>query len=275
MPDNSADRDSERQRYDDAARRLAQTQAQGQSLSEIQRAPRHLWEPYESFHRAISAQVGPRSRVLEIGAGDGLHTEYLANISERVVALDVSEAALAVNKGRNPGRIHPVCADMAALPFDDGSFDVVASAGSLSYGDPDTVNAEIFRVLRPGGALLVVDSLNHNPLFRLNRWRHYRRGERTKSTLLRMPDLDRIRSLAAPFAVSSVEFFGSYLFLHPPLSRLVGPTRAAKATTWLDNRVGPDRYAFKFVLVATDFRPGESGRSAERTAANLPREASG
>lgn len=273
MPDHSADRDTERQRYDDAARRLAQTQARGQSLSEIQTVPRHLWEPYECFHRAISAHVGPRSRVLEIGAGDGLHTENVANISERVVALDVSEAALAVNKSRNPGRIHPVCADMAALPFDDDSFDVVASAGSLSYGDPDTVNAEIFRVLRAGGALLVVDSLNHNPIYRLNRWRHYRRGERTKSTLIRMPNLDRIRSLAAPFAASSVDYFGSYLFVHPPLSRVVGPTRAAKVTIWLDERVGPDRYAFKFVLVATDFRPGGARRSTERTTANLPGEA--
>lgn len=256
MPDSRTDRDVERRRYDAAATRLTQELAQGRSLDDIQVSPDHLWEPYRRYWQAITQQVGRSSRVLELGAGDGLHTHQLARTSDRVIALDVSETALEVNQQRAPGRIRGVCADMAALPFGDATFDVVASAGSLSYGDPDTVNREIFRVLRPGGALIIVDSLNHNPLYRLNRWRHYRRGDRTRSTLLRMPDMNRIRSLSAPFDSCSVEYFGRYLFMHPPLSRIVGLNRATRTTTWLDERVGPDRMAFKFVLVATGFQSG-------------------
>lgn len=270
MPDSSADRGAERRRYDAAARRLAAAQAETGRFDDIRSTAGHLREPYFRYHSAVADSVGERSLVLELGAGNGLHTQELARSSGTVVALDVSTVALAMNGMRAPGRIHGVCADMAALPFADASFDVVASAGSLSYGDPDTVNREVFRVLRPGGTLLVVDSLNHNPVYRLNRWRHYRRGDRTKSTLLRMPDMQRIRSLTAPFETSSVEFFGSYVFMHPVLSRIVGPNRATRATEWLDDRVGPDRFAFKFVLVATGFQPRVSRRSAPRTHTNRP-----
>ena len=42
-------------------------------------------------------------------------------------------------------------ADMEILPFDSESFDVVCSAGSLSYGDNTVVMNEIYRVLKPEG----------------------------------------------------------------------------------------------------------------------------
>jgi len=42
-------------------------------------------------------------------------------------------------------------ADMEELPFPDGSFDVVCSAGALSYGDNYIVRNEIYMVLNPGG----------------------------------------------------------------------------------------------------------------------------
>ena len=42
-------------------------------------------------------------------------------------------------------------ADMEKLPFENEIFDVVCSAGSLSYGDNTVVMNEIYRVLKQGG----------------------------------------------------------------------------------------------------------------------------
>ena len=56
-------------------------------------------------------------------------------------------------------------ADIECLPFKSNSFDVVVSAGVLSYGIHEVVLNEIHRVLAPGGCFICVDSLNHNPLY--------------------------------------------------------------------------------------------------------------
>ncbi len=49
-----------------------------------------------------------------------------------------------------------VQADAARLPFENGSFDLVVSTEAFHwFPDPDTVLAELRRVLRPGGTLLV------------------------------------------------------------------------------------------------------------------------
>ena len=64
-------------------------------------------------------------------------------------------------------------ADMELLPFENNSFDIVCSAGSLSYGDNLTVMNEIYRVLNQTGSFIAVDSLNNNLIYRLNRYINY------------------------------------------------------------------------------------------------------
>ena len=62
---------------------------------------------------------------------------------------------------------HPmeyVAAGAEAMPFDDGSFDVVTSLNSLDHVDDlDRAVAEIKRVLRPGGHLVLVVEVGHEP----------------------------------------------------------------------------------------------------------------
>jgi ubiquinone/menaquinone biosynthesis C-methylase UbiE len=151
------------------------------------------------------------------------------------------------------GNLRTEVADMENLPFDDSSFDVITCAGSLSYGDPYLVDAEIRRVLRPGGMLICVDSLNHNPVYRVNRWFHYLRGNRSKSTLKRMPNLARIRALGDGFAIMNVSYFGALSFAMPVVSRLLGEDAAQAASERIDQLLHVRRLAFKFVLVAQGF----------------------
>lgn len=59
-------------------------------------------------------------------------------------------------------------ADMEQLPFENESFNIVTSAGSLSYGYQIKVDYEIRRVLKPNGFFICVDSLKHNPIYKIN-----------------------------------------------------------------------------------------------------------
>jgi SAM-dependent methyltransferase len=252
--DPKADQKSERARYDLAGLSEVLAAENVELLRGGEDLAPEFRPPYEVYDRFIAAVVTPGATVLELGAGGGRHTVALTAASRRVIALDVSELSLKACSLRTHGAAMPVCGTIEELPVADATVDVVASAGSLSYGDPTRVNSEVFRVLRPGGSLVVVDSLNHNPVYRANRWLHYRRGERTKSTLLRMPDLARMRQLAAPFADVQVYFHGSYLFLQPALRAVLGTQRALDFNVELERRFGSHRNAFKFVLVGTGFQ---------------------
>jgi len=206
--------------------------------------------PYIYYEKCICKLIFQDNDVLEIGSGTGLHTYMLVQTGARVVATDISSHSLAVLSQRIREGVMVSAADMEALPFSDNAFDVVASAGSLSYGDPDRVDAEIKRVLRSGGSFICVDSLNHNPIYRFNRWVHYLRGRRTRSTLIRMPTIERIQSISKGFKSAEVRYFGAVSYLMPLFAFIVGQKHAANISDTIDRLLHVRRSAFKFVMVA-------------------------
>lgn len=259
-----SDRDVERARYDAAAMKMLK---RGQQLLTnahpdlIVPDLDHIQEPYNHFHASIRDLITHDSVVLEIGAGSGQHTRVIAATGARTMTLDISLQSLKVGISASGAGVRPICADMEALPLKGGRVDSVVCAGALSYADPVILDSEIRRVLKPGGNLIVVDSLNHNPVYRVNRWFHYRRGQRTVSTLQRMPDQRRIAGLMRGFDQVEIRRYGTFVFLYPIVSRLAGRLRASRACVFLDHRIGGGRNAFKFVLVARGYRPMEtSGR---------------
>ena len=249
------DKDIERRRYDERARSLrgiagSKLSIHGGSAS----VSAELRDPYETYELYIAYAVGPNSRVLEIGAGTGEFTSTALSLGASVVATDISHASLEVLTARYQGdgiRLAVRVADMEALPFHDASFDCVTSAGSLSYGDNEAVRAEILRILKPGGRFICVDSLNHNPVFRVNRWIHFLRGRRSRSTLVRMPTASLIDRYRETFGQVQVQFFGSVAWLMPLAVRLSGQDRARLLSNWFDRSFRVTRSAFKFVMVAT------------------------
>jgi ubiquinone/menaquinone biosynthesis C-methylase UbiE len=218
--------------------------------------PEYLRTPYIFYEKCVRDLIGPHHQVLELGAGSGLHTWALVQTGAVVTATDISLNALKLLEQRmlnaSGGLVTTQVADMECLPFDASSFDVIVSAGSLSYGDPHLVDTEIRRVLRPGGMIICIDSLNHNPVYRVNRWVHYLRGNRSKSTLMRMPDMARISALSAGFSKVTVRYFGALSFAMPMFARLFGKDVAQVASDRFDQFIGVERLAFKFVLVAQE-----------------------
>jgi 2-polyprenyl-3-methyl-5-hydroxy-6-metoxy-1,4-benzoquinol methylase len=96
-------------------------------------------------------------RVLEIGCGRGVFARYLAERGAEVVAADFSPAAVEHARRRLEG-LHATAlvADIQDVPFPDGDFDVVVSQETLEHvPDPMLGLAELVRVTRPGGKLIV------------------------------------------------------------------------------------------------------------------------
>jgi ubiquinone/menaquinone biosynthesis C-methylase UbiE len=110
--------------------------------------------------------AGVRSpRILEIGPGPGHLAERVLDLlpGARWTGIDIDPSMLASadSRLRRHGlaeRAALVEADVAALPFEDDAFDlVVTSFSAHHWSDPRAGFAEIRRVLRPGGAVLVFD----------------------------------------------------------------------------------------------------------------------
>jgi ubiquinone/menaquinone biosynthesis C-methylase UbiE len=111
-----------------------------------------------------AAQLTGNERVLDIGCGAGHTALAVAPKAASVVALDVTQEMLDVAahlaQQRGVTNISFRLADVAALPFPDASFDVVTSRFSAHhYEDPARAIQEAARVLRPGGRLLLADTI--------------------------------------------------------------------------------------------------------------------
>jgi arsenite methyltransferase len=112
-------------------------------------------------HSALDAQSG--ERLLDVGCGPGFYvTELLDRVGPegRVTGIDTASAMLAVAAKRSEG--HPNVtfhqAGAAEIPAEDGEFDAVLSVQVLEYvPDVTSALAEIYRVLRPGGRVVIWD----------------------------------------------------------------------------------------------------------------------
>ncbi len=95
-----------------------------------------------------------RLRILDIGCGTGKMLDELAAFGD-VVGADFSPEALQFCVTRGVGA-DLARADARRLPFADGAFDVVTAMDIIEHIDDDkAASSEIFRVLKPGGRLLV------------------------------------------------------------------------------------------------------------------------
>ncbi|WP_028638838.1 demethylmenaquinone methyltransferase [Nocardioides sp. URHA0032] len=111
------------------------------------------------WRRAVLAAVDPRpgERILDLAAGTGTSSQPFAERGARVVPCDFSLGMLQVGKAARP-QLPFTAGDGTRLPFADDTFDAVTiSFGLRNIVDPRAGLAEMRRVTRPGGRLVVCE----------------------------------------------------------------------------------------------------------------------
>jgi SAM-dependent methyltransferase len=124
--------------------------------------PPHFRGMYDRFSDVIHEHVRAGDVMLDAGCGSGRVFQYHFDQGQRpklIVGVDVT------TEPRRNGNIDAAArADLAALPFHDGTFDIAISSHVAEHlTQPERVFAELSRVLKPGGRLLILTP---------NRW-HY------------------------------------------------------------------------------------------------------
>jgi SAM-dependent methyltransferase len=99
--------------------------------------------------------LGPGRTVLDLAAGTGKLTTRLLTTGARVIAVEPSEAMLAVLQAAAP-EAEALTGTAEEIPLADASVDAVTVAQAFHWFANDAALAEIHRVLTPGGALGLV-----------------------------------------------------------------------------------------------------------------------
>jgi len=126
-----------------------------------------LWRA--AMVRAVAPTAG--ERILDVAAGTGTSSVALARSGAEVIALDFSAGMVAEGR-RKHKKIEFVEGDAEKLPFPDNHFDAVAiSFGLRNVNEPKVALAEMFRVLKPGGRVVVCEfSKPPIAIFRAGYW---------------------------------------------------------------------------------------------------------
>ena len=108
----------------------------------------------EGFVKEICRNLGPtRPRILDVGCGTGANLLLLAKYGD-AEGVDVSADALAFCRERGIDKVKQGVAEQ--LPYDDRTFDLVTALDVVEHMDDDLAGLkEMYRVLRPGGRVLI------------------------------------------------------------------------------------------------------------------------
>ncbi len=192
--------------------------------------------------------------------------------AERVVGIDLSSSVAAAAATRAEG-LEASVADVRRLPFEADSFDAVVSNSTLDHlsgqSQAEIAIAEIARVLRPGGPLMITLDNPLNPLVALrNRLpaklsRRLRQGFRFEPGWTCGP-----RRLRALLTAGGLDVRSQTAIMHAPraLVARVGP-RSARAEERLIRRLlgfealeaAPTRYLTGHFVAALATKPGDRG----------------
>jgi SAM-dependent methyltransferase len=150
-----------------AALRARQREAQ-EYFDRIAEAIEHEYLPgrtWEGLAKALLKLI-PKARVADLGIGSGELTLLLCGASERVVGVDYSQPMLdrVRAKAERAGvrNLELRLGEIERLPLDDGEVDLVVLSQALHHAEePARALMEAFRVLAPGGRLLLLDLARH------------------------------------------------------------------------------------------------------------------
>jgi len=195
------------------------------------------------------AEPGPGCEALDLGCGTGLVTRGLAAAAPdgHVVGIDVSEAMLQQAQNDSTVAVSLLHMDAHDLYLQDEAFDLVTMCQVLSYlVDAQRVLAEVRRVLRPGGRLVVC--CQQRSLATPAEQLFFRRLDAFAATGFRFPRPPAHNALfGEPWALATV--LDDAGFDQERTTNLVVGNHAANAASWIDLMRGAGPYPHALISV--------------------------
>jgi len=125
--------------------------------------PGRSWEAIGHFLLHLT----PKITIADLGAGEGLISQLLAKRAEQVVCIDNSprmiEFGSELAKKNGFTNLRYLLGDIEEVPLKDKSFDLALLSQALHHAQhPQKAIEEAYRILKPGGQLIIIDLLEHN-----------------------------------------------------------------------------------------------------------------
>lgn len=110
-------------------------------------------------------------KVLDYCCGAGGNSRFLASCGATVTGIDLSDSEIetATNLAAQEGlsqNTEFIVMDAEKMSFSDETFNMIICSGVLHHVDLDVAYKELNRVLKPGGKLVCIEALGHNPIIR-------------------------------------------------------------------------------------------------------------
>ena len=136
--------------------------------------------------KMLSSHLEPGMRMLELGCGIGYFTRELARSGADIVAVDVSPELLEIAKVDRPAaNVRYEIQNACALKYPDAIFDSVVGSSVLHHLEIKEALQEIYRVLKPGGAIYFTEPNMLNPQIAIQKnvpWVKHKLGDSPDET---------------------------------------------------------------------------------------------
>ncbi len=139
------------QYFDEVAGRLGKNYVPGRS-----------WDAIGHF----LLRLVPKIIIADLGAGEGMISQLLAERAQKVYCIDRSKSmvrlGLELAKKNGLSNLNYKLGDLEKVPLQDNSVDLALMSQSLHHAErPNVALQEAFRILKPGGQLIVIDLKQH------------------------------------------------------------------------------------------------------------------
>ena len=115
------------------------------------------WNHNSHYHSVILEALPPDARsALDVGCGEGILTRALRARVPSVVGIDIDADSIDLARTQGPADVSYIWGDALAHPFDEQSFDAVASVTTLHHMDQNAALARMADLVKPGGVLAIV-----------------------------------------------------------------------------------------------------------------------
>ena len=190
----------------------------------LSNSPIALQTPYKYIEDRLLTDVNNKV-ILDYCCGVGVFSILPAIRGGFVYGIDISDKSIEVAKARAEffgvsERTDFKVMDAENLGFDDNTFDIVISYGSLSFLELPKAFFELSRVVKKDGIVIVVDTLGHNPILNLNRRKYIKSGKRQKYHYDNIMTIDRIKSGYDYFDKLETKYFNLFTLLAIPFKNM-------------------------------------------------------